>query len=437
MQGCTLYSNQAYNGGSLRLDIGTASHAHVLNCTFQHGKALIQGGAVCATVNASSDLLIKNSSFIDNTAALGGGIYGNVASGGRLMLHACNALGNQASNLGGGVCFKTECGGLATTDGGIVAGNTASLGGGLAMTSLDSSCSTPVLVTSGITLMDNSASNLGGGIYIGPYASVQLISTTLLRNVAQVSGGGMAAVGCSLLNMSGGSMSAGRANVSGGALFTQGCARTLLSGTMVGGNTAGSGGGVFLSGASGSADSADIAGSSAPGSAGGSSMAILHSVTLLNNSAIYSTSGAVSRYTGHGGGLFADGDIAVALSQCNIAASNLAAAGAALSSMQTCAACTPSPSLPPQVTLEAQGEALEWSAAWIGMQRAADQRCWVLALTNTSLPLPGQSTRSATASRRRLDAALGASTLTPTSPAGVMQAASEVWLRVGKGDEST
>lgn len=252
----------AFNSGDLVI-----SGSHFENNESGNGK---KGGAIYA--NNDGDVTITNTEIINNNAQTGGdggGIFvargatsfsltgsvvtGNSASdGGGLGIDTPGSVtiansdisSNTAIYGGGGASFENS-GSQVLIDGTTFDGNTASSGGGIAI-------SERAVVMTNSTVSNNDATyqtGVGGGIWVFDSSQATFNNTTISGNSSAGKGGGVYFYDVANVTMNQTTISNNYARLVGGGigLYDGGSATVELSGTIVSGNTAGSDGDdVFL-----------------------------------------------------------------------------------------------------------------------------------------------------------------------------------------------
>ncbi|KXZ45588.1 hypothetical protein GPECTOR_53g81 [Gonium pectorale] len=310
-----------HGGGVCILSHGSGAVAVVSNGTLlSHNTAARFGGGVFATLaSGSGNSLTVNGSVVlhGNSAAAGGALAVAAAPGSAAELWDVNAFDNIASNSGG--ALAVQCGDDDTVSAGASCGPE------------------PLLTVSRCGLHDNAATKAdGGAVYVAAGASAALYDSVLASNRAGRSGGGVAAAGCSGLVVVNVSISGSAAAQHGGGVFTHSCERVLLRNLNVTDNRAASGGAAFFAGLSDDNTTVAAVAAAAPPSAAARVVMLLDSM-LARNLANVSDSG-YRRFAGHGGGVFAYGNVSVLVAGTDLRDGNGAVAGSALASSQQCAA---------------------------------------------------------------------------------------------------
>jgi predicted outer membrane repeat protein len=175
--------------------------------------------------------------------------HGNAAAGGGILLQGSLTLlrstvtGNVAAGEGGGILVDDNGSGVLTLDqGSVVAGNTASGGGGIA-----SDHGGPIYLNGSSSVHHNFATD-GGGIEVGEAAGVVLNDTSSVHdNSATGYGGGIAALSLDTVALNDSSSIYGNAADRGGGLFDAGLADISINdnATIHDNSAMSSGGGVY------------------------------------------------------------------------------------------------------------------------------------------------------------------------------------------------
>ncbi len=189
---CVLTNNLASVGGGIAIESGGTGE--VTGCTFSGNTASSGGGLENENLSASKNAsTVTNCVFTGNSAFVGGGID-NLASGGPITVTGCTFTGNTASGNGGGLYNFTNSGAITVT-GCTLSGNSASpdpavdpndgVGGGLYN---DNEGSDTLLVTN-CALTQNTAYNIGGGVFNTGSGPLLLTNCLLGGNTAYYGGG--------------------------------------------------------------------------------------------------------------------------------------------------------------------------------------------------------------------------------------------------------
>lgn len=250
----------AGNGGLLLLQGNTSLSTS--DVVFDGGRALAGG---CVAVEGTS-LSLNNTSFSDCHASSGNGgavlatgldglssiaVSGvafsgcsSAANGGALALQKGTAAtvaptgqigaaftSNQAVGQGGGF-FTTGLGALTLTSANL--SQNSALEGGAGYVD-----ATPFQTQSGLTVLDNQATEKGGGFYVAPNVSATIVGT-FSRNIATTSGLGGALfldTGSTTNVVSGAALGPNNSAQSGGAIYCQGTSLTISSATFTNNGT--------------------------------------------------------------------------------------------------------------------------------------------------------------------------------------------------------
>jgi len=162
--------NNAGPGGGIFLD---QSSPLMNNVTISNNSGTNGGGIYFTT---SSNPTMTDVTIDNNTATSGGGIY--VSGYNDPTMDSVTIYGNVASN-GGGIYFHSANG--LTIDNVTISGNNASSGGGILLAISD-------LTINNVTISDNKASS-GGGVYVTDASSLTMAVVTISGNSASSGGG--------------------------------------------------------------------------------------------------------------------------------------------------------------------------------------------------------------------------------------------------------
>ena len=393
---------------------GGAAELQLWGSRLEGNTAAVGGGGLAASAGCGAVLVVRDSALTANRA---GGAAGSGAVGDGGGLHLTYRDANGAA---GGAAASGAGGGGG--GGGDPAAATAGTVRRLTAMSCEDGAAASVY---GLELRGNSAAGRGAGAYVTPGSAAVVQRLVVSANAASLAGGGLAAVNCSYLAISDVAVEGN----SGGGVYVDGCARLLLQSANVSGNAAGvasgsnaAGGGLFIGGGQGTGSTSVGISSGAAADVLGFSTAVLHRVLVWNNTARSIASGsssdsssssssssgsAAAASLGAGGAVFAAGQVAVALSQCDLARGNAAVLGSSLATTQTCAPASRPPaaagvraSLPPNATAASAhpGVLQPWAVAWAWLDLAAQQDCWALVLSDTILPRSGSISSGAASS---------------------------------------
>ena len=283
-------NNTAQNGGGVYTKGGKVT---INNSTITENKATGNGGGICAEDNSTvtvvgAEISSNTSAGVEQTASGGGGLYTNNST---VTLDKVTITGNKAitdpRNDGGGVLAvgsnltitgstitentAPDCGGglflshtNANITGSTIEGNQAKQGAGVYLddspdvAEADCTGSHTHNIT-GTKINHNTASSIGGGMYVGTKSNVTLTDSTLDGNAStdktNGQGGAIVAYGAGDITLDSTTVMNNDAAV-GGGLFSLGVAVsdthiTLRNNTKFTGNTAASGAGIYLMRSSG------------------------------------------------------------------------------------------------------------------------------------------------------------------------------------------
>lgn len=177
-----------YGGAGIYVKGGTVTVDHCsLSGNISQNSA---GGAI----DNAGQLTVTNSTLSGNLAPNTSTVGGAIVNFGTLTILNSSLTGNSAGRAGGGIYTFSSVGGTTITNS-LISGNTAHDGGGIFYQDLGSASSSG-LVISASTLIDNHASEYGGGILIvggtynnPPGVTPTLTNDTFYGNTAGTSGG--------------------------------------------------------------------------------------------------------------------------------------------------------------------------------------------------------------------------------------------------------
>jgi predicted outer membrane repeat protein len=235
------------NRGSVFYIYGSGVHVTLTGMTIQNGYLPSDINQYGGGIYYESDgqLFVSAANIISNTALGGGGIF----SQGRLILSGVNVLNNRSTGAQGG-------GGLRISSG------------------------TADLVN--VTVANNTASWLGGGIY--NQGTTKLTNVTIANNSSSLSGGGLYN-DKSTVTGTGGEIRNNRAEINGGGIYNASASAQLqLSATTIRDNSVaqGSGGGVFNDHGAANFSRVNLSGNRARGGGGGVFNSLGGQFTLSN-----------------------------------------------------------------------------------------------------------------------------------------------------------
>ncbi|PNH03448.1 hypothetical protein TSOC_010487 [Tetrabaena socialis] len=349
--------NVAATGGGLHVDASMTT-VFVRNCSLSNNTVAGEGGGML--------LLVDNSKLVDNIVVVVDTVFDrNQAKtrGGAVSLHLnalllsqedsqqgqqpsvvivhSNCTDNIAGTDGGGVHVLAACGGqlLVCNDTTFINNTAAAVGGAISVCSMGSNdsmvgntiCSTTAgLVLESAVLLYNFAQN-GGGLHLAQGATAIVNGTMFQENKAGFVGGAIASVDCGLLTLTDSCITGCSAGLLGGGIYADACMLVLVERSQLKKNRAAIGGGVYLSGTN------DTSGAVAP-------VAIFSHVNFSENAAtlyhantnVSMVRQVVSQYLGHGGGIFVNGHIGLAVSNNTVIYGNSASSGTVLASAQVC-----------------------------------------------------------------------------------------------------
>jgi hypothetical protein len=194
----------------------------------------ISGTTAKFTMNSGS---VKGNTTTGSTAGGGGGVL--VTGGSTFTMYDGEILDNKnnnASGYGGGVAVSSN--GMFTMNGGKISGNTATQGGGVAVTSWQTGQSTSFTMkggaVSGNTTTGSTAS--GGGVYLGQAGGVATFimeGGAVSGNISTSYGGGVSVGSSTTFTMTGGEVKGNTANT-GGGIIESGGTFYITNGTIYG-----------------------------------------------------------------------------------------------------------------------------------------------------------------------------------------------------------
>ena len=283
-------NNTAQNGGGVYTKGGKVT---INNSTITENKATGNGGGICAEDNSTvtvvgGEISSNTSTGVEQTASGGGGLYTNNST---VTLDTVTITGNKAindpRNDGGGILAAgsdltitgstitentaPDCGGglflshtNANITGSTIEGNRAKQGAGVYLNdspdTAEADCTgSHTHNITGTKINRNTASSIGGGMYVGTKSNVTLTGSTLDGNATTDKtggqGGAIVAYGAGDITLDSTTITNNDAAV-GGGLFSLGVAVsdthiTLRNNTKFTGNTAASGAGIYLMRSSG------------------------------------------------------------------------------------------------------------------------------------------------------------------------------------------
>ncbi|PNH09496.1 hypothetical protein TSOC_003879 [Tetrabaena socialis] len=377
IHGCLIFNNSALKGGGglAYMDsgisaVGLCSEATTPASSFDQTLTTLGGGAMLLLINNSKlvdNILTVVDTVLDrNQATTQGGavsmhllsayevgnalLFSQKDSQGQhpsaLIVHS-NFTYNAAGTYGGSMHVQAACGGqLLVCNDTNFTNNTAALGGAISIFSMESSydgmdgyttCTTTAgLVLESASVLYNSAQS-GGGLHLAQGASAIVTGTTFQENRAELLGGAIASVDCGLLTLTDSYITGCSAGLLGGGIYTDACMLIVVERSQFNRDRAAVGGGMYLSGTK------DTLVHVAP-------VAILSHVNFSEDTAvsfyhastnISTVSQVISQYLGHGGGMFINGHIGVAVSNNVVMYGNSASFGTVIASTQVSWISTP------------------------------------------------------------------------------------------------
>lgn len=260
------------------------------------------GGGIYAK---NSDVVLTDTTISGNTVTGSGKDGGGVlVKNGSLTINDSTISDNTAPDQGGGI--HVEWSELKITDS-TVSGNKAANGAGIFMADTDVPKNETEHTITKTTIENNTASNLGGGVYVGNNSDVTITDSTLEGNTAASQGGAIVAYSGRNITLDNTTVKGNKA-ISGGAIHALGTAVTdthitLENNTEFTGNTAANAGGLFLwNNSSADLNNSEVSGNKATGNGGGVYVYdATCSLTTSNGTVFRENSGY------RGGGIFSSG----------------------------------------------------------------------------------------------------------------------------------
>jgi len=171
---------------------------------------------------ANGILMLHECKVSDGTAHAGGGIYND--SGSVTLLEQCSANGNTATFAGGGIYYGND--NISRMDGCEVIENTAvANGGGIAYESYN------LVIIADCNVNENTAVN-GAGLYFDSHCSGTLDATELVNNSADDSGGAIYIIDSDALSVTNCNVLENSARL-GGGLYCAYCPEMTVSGCAI------------------------------------------------------------------------------------------------------------------------------------------------------------------------------------------------------------
>ena len=279
-----------------------------------NGNGEVGGGGIYAL---HADVSMKNVTVSENSVTGSGNDGGGIlVRYGSLTMDGCHVEGNTAPDCGGGMILRHSELNAANS---FFENNKAPQGAGIyfndASGDAEKGCSGKHehLIT-GSTISGNTASNIGGGMYVGTISNLTLRNSKLLKNDGASQGGAIVAYSAGTIELDGVSVSENTAQ-SGAGIYTM-CTAVcntdirLLNGTAIDANKAtGYGGGIYAyaiaNTLSVTAENSSVSGNTAAGGAGiftyKSGSAVINvdlqsGAVMHNNNAMTDMGGAIYAY---------------------------------------------------------------------------------------------------------------------------------------------
>jgi RHS repeat-associated protein len=205
----------------------------IVNCRIETGSAYGYGGGLYAVKGSPA---LRASTVAGNTALIGGGIA--VGTNASVNVIASRIESNSASSFGGGI-YCSDNSSLLVEDS-VVGGNSAgAVGGGIS--TLDAAA---VILEQ--TAVSGNASGSGGGAYTSGSSSLRLVNSTVDGNMAtNGNGGGVYSAASSAFECSNTIIKGNTAAAVGGGIFAAGSSLFRMVSGVVFGNNAGTAAGAL------------------------------------------------------------------------------------------------------------------------------------------------------------------------------------------------
>jgi len=220
------------NGGGFRCN---AVYTKVENCTFTNNQALY-GGGFCVSNGNAKKAEVYGCTFERNTASQGGGIFGKpkeliigdytyTDDHGVEQTRHTEIKNCTSKNEGGGIYHdKNADGSSLTVTNAVISGNrttnSGKNGGGIYTNCRE-------VTVNGSTIIDNTCTSQGGGLYAYSYKSLTITDSDISRNIASGNGGGVwfdadndTNRARQVLTIKGCSIDGNTSNANGGGVFT-------------------------------------------------------------------------------------------------------------------------------------------------------------------------------------------------------------------------
>ena len=279
-----------------------------------NGNGEVGGGGIYAShADVSMRIVTVSENSVTGSHNDGGGILVRYGS---LTMDGCHVEGNTAPDCGGGMILRHSVLNAAKS---FFENNTAKFGAGIYFgdtpNEAEEGCSGKHehLITDS-TISGNTASNIGGGMYVGTIVNLTLRNSKLLKNDGASQGGAIVAYSAGTIELDGVSISENKAE-NGAGIYTLGTAvcKTdirLLNGTAIDANKAtGYGGGIYAYAISNTlsvtAENSSVSGNTAAGGAGiftyKSGSAVINvdlqsGAVMHDNNAVVNMGGAIYAY---------------------------------------------------------------------------------------------------------------------------------------------
>lgn len=229
--GDTISGNTAIDGGGAYVG-GTASFAgSTFSGNAASGSTLSLGGGLFVGKDVASDpasAVVDSTSFSQNSGVLGGGAAVNSSS--TLTIKNASVFNqNSATNSGGGLYL----GGNATIADSTLENGTAAEFGGAIFDGSVVAADTPVLTGTNVTMTGNSTPFEGGAVTVAAKATLNLSGGSLDNNTS-VAGGGLLIAAGGKSQITGTDISGNTANGSDGGAVDNGGALTIVGSEIVG-----------------------------------------------------------------------------------------------------------------------------------------------------------------------------------------------------------
>ena len=251
MTGGTISGNTADNGGGVCMWGGGTFT--MTGGTITGNKAATDGGGVYVDLGIFT---MEGGTISGNTAQSGDG-GGVLVNNGTFTMNNGTISDNTAqSGDGGGAYFYGD--NTFEMNGGTISGNTATNGGGMYIRGINDF----TFDANGCTFTDNDAAEYGGGVYITAWGTVTMTDCTISGNTAKYGGGVYVTGSDCTFTLEGSTVLGNTATSNGGGVYIDGTTFIMNDGTITG-NTATNGGGVYMSGGKSTMNGGTISGNMA------------------------------------------------------------------------------------------------------------------------------------------------------------------------------